>query len=76
MSSNGQLFCEKNRIDAVKQAINQNIDIAIFDDGLQDKILNYDIAFVCFNTQTWIGNSLCIPSGPLRENLKSLKNTA
>ena len=73
LSSNGQLFCEKSRIDSVKQAINQNIDIAIFDDGLQDKQLSYDITFVCFNIQSWIGNGFCLPSGPLRENLKSLK---
>jgi tetraacyldisaccharide 4'-kinase len=73
LSSKGQLFCENNRIDAVKQAINQNIDIAIFDDGLQDKILHYNITFVCFNIQSWIGNGFCLPSGPLRENLKSLK---
>jgi len=73
LSSYGKLFCKKNRIDALKEAINEEIEVAIFDDGLQDKILNYDIAFVCFNAQTWIGNSFCIPSGPLRENLKSVK---
>jgi tetraacyldisaccharide 4'-kinase len=73
LSSHGKLFCKNNRIDALKDAVNEDIEVAIFDDGLQDKILNYDIAFVCFNTQTWIGNNLCIPSGPLRESLKSLK---
>ena len=73
LSSSGQLYCEKNRIDAVKLAINQNVDVAIFDDGLQDKNLNYDITFVCFNIQSWIGNGFCLPSGPLRENLKSIK---
>jgi tetraacyldisaccharide 4'-kinase len=73
LSSNGQLLCEKNRIDAVKQAINQNVDIAIFDDGLQDKRLSYDITFVCFNIQSWIGNGFCLPSGPLRENLENIK---
>ena len=49
------------------------IEVAIFDDGLQDKILDYNITFVCFNIQTWVGNSFCIPSGPLREDLKSIK---
>ena len=73
LSSNGLLLCEKNRINAVEQAINQNIDVAIFDDGLQDKRLSYDVTFVCFNTKSWIGNGFCLPSGPLRENLKSLK---
>ena len=73
LSSHGKLFCKNNRIDALKDAINENIEVAIFDDGLQDKILDYNITFVCFNIQTWVGNSLCIPSGPLREDLKSIK---
>ena len=73
LSANGQLFCEKNRTDALKKAINENIDVAIFDDGLQDKELSYTLSIVCFNIHNWIGNGLCLPSGPLRENLSSLK---
>ena len=73
LSSHGKLFCKKERIDALNEAINENIDVAIFDDGLQDKRLVYDISFVCFNIQSWIGNGFCIPSGPLREDLKNLK---
>ena len=73
LSLHGKLFCKKNRLDSLKDAINEKFEIAIFDDGLQDKKLKYDLTFVCFNTQTWIGNGLCIPSGPLRENLNSLK---
>ena len=73
LSTYGKLFCENNRIDALKDAINENIEVAIFDDGLQDKILSYDITFVCFNSQSWVGNNLCIPSGPLREDLKNIK---
>ena len=73
LSSKGKLFCENNRIDALKKAINENIDIAIFDDGLQDKQISYHISFVCFNSENWIGNGLVLPSGPLRESLKNLK---
>ena len=73
LSSHGKLFCKKNRVDSLKEAINENIEVAIFDDGLQDKILDYNITFVCFNIQTWVGNSFCIPSGPLREDLKNIK---
>ena len=36
--------------------------------------LNYDISFVCFNNINWIGNGMTIPAGPLRENIKNLKN--
>ena len=47
--------------------------MVIFDDGLQDLSINYDLTFVCFNNLTWIGNGFLIPAGPLREKLKSLK---
>ena len=36
-------------------------------------MVEYDLTFVCFNNQSWIGNGLCIPSGPLRENIKNIK---
>ena len=69
-----KLYCENRRIDSIKKAIKDKNEIAIFDDGLQEKNLNYNITFVCFNIQNWIGNGFLLPAGPLRENLKSLKN--
>ena len=74
LSNKGKLFLGLNRIDAVNQAINENYEIAIFDDGLQDYSINYDVKFVCFNNINWIGNGLSIPAGPLRENINNLKN--
>ena len=47
--------------------------IAIFDDGLQDKKLDYDLKFVCFDSENWIGNGKLIPAGPLREDISSLR---
>ena len=49
-------------------------DIIIFDDGLQEKWIDYDIKFVCFDSEKWIGNGHLIPSGPLREKIENLKN--
>ena len=46
----------------------------IFDDGLQEKKINYDLKIVCFNSIKLDGNGLVIPAGPLRENLKSIKS--
>ena len=34
-----------------------------------------DLSIVCFNENQWIGNGFTIPSGPLREDLSSLKRT-
>ena len=74
IANSNKLYCEKSRKEALKNAQKDMLDIAIFDDGLQDKTLNYDLRFVCFNTLKWIGNGFLIPAGPLREKLKSIKN--
>ncbi len=68
------LICKKNRLDALKDAINQNFEFAIFDDGLQEKSISYDLKIVCFNNLQWKGNGFLIPAGPLREKIESLKN--
>ena len=73
LSNEGRLFCEKSRTNALNKAINECFDVAIFDDGLQDKKINYDISFVCFNIESWIGNGFTLPAGPLRESLNNLK---
>jgi len=72
LATKSKLYCKKNRLMALNDAIRDNIEIAIFDDGLQDKFLNYDISFVCFSSTNWIGNGCLIPSGPLREKIKSI----
>ena len=67
------LIHSKSRIDLIDDAIKKNNQVIIFDDGLQDKKLDYNLKFVCFDAMTWIGNGQIIPAGPLRENLNSLK---
>lgn len=72
LNNKTRLYCNKKRSEALNEAIKDGIEIAIFDDGLQDRSLKYDLSFVCFNNENWIGNGKLIPSGPLRENLKSI----
>jgi len=67
------LIIETNRKKIFEKAIFNKNNLIIFDDGLQDKTVNYNIKLVCFDQDNWIGNGLLIPSGPLRENLNSLK---
>ena len=67
------LIVDKNRQKIIQRAINENKKILIFDDGLQDRNITYDLEFVCFDAETWIGNGFLIPSGPLREEITSLK---
>jgi len=74
LRSHGDLICLKNRDKALKIATNRRYNVAILDDGLQEKNLNYDISIACFNSSDGIGNSFLIPSGPLREDISEIKN--
>ena len=72
LSEKTKLYCEKSRIQALAKAIQDNIDVALFDDGLQDRSVNYDLKIVCFNSIKRIGNGFLIPAGPLRERINSI----
>jgi tetraacyldisaccharide 4'-kinase len=72
LNNNTKLYCLKNRVTAVYEAIKDKNDIVIFDDGLQDRSINYDLKFICFNNIKWIGNGFLIPAGPLRERVESI----
>jgi tetraacyldisaccharide 4'-kinase len=73
LSKNGTLFINLKRITALDEAILEGFEVAIFDDGLQDSSIKYDMEIVCFNNLNWIGNGLTLPSGPLRESINNLK---
>jgi tetraacyldisaccharide 4'-kinase len=64
---------KKSRREAVHQGIKENYEILIFDDGLQDMDIEFDLKLVCFKSNNWIGNGLLIPAGPMREKISSLK---
>ena len=72
LNSNTRLYCEKNRNLALSQAIKDSVHVVIFDDGLQDRSMSYDLSFVCFNNIKWVGNGFLIPAGPLREKIESI----
>jgi tetraacyldisaccharide 4'-kinase len=74
LKDNSNFISCSNRIEIVKKAIQMKFDIIIFDDGLQEKWINYDIKLACFDSEKWVGNGYLIPSGPLREKMNSLKN--
>ena len=74
LENNGKLFLSLTRREAIQNAINENYEVAILDDGIQDKSITYDLSFICFNNINWIGNGMTIPAGPLREDINNLKN--
>ncbi len=69
----GKTFLNKNRAESIKLLISSTHDVAILDDGFQDYSIKKDFSIVCFNSKQLIGNGYIIPSGPLRENFKSIK---
>ena len=69
----GPVYQNKKRLEALKEAIYNKINVAILDDGFQDFSINKNLSIICFNEKQWIGNGLTIPSGPLREGLSALK---
>ena len=74
LESNHKVIFEKTRELSLLKAEQEKAEIVIFDDGLQEKTINYDLKIVCFNSLKLDGNGLVIPAGPLRERLNSIKN--
>ena len=69
-----RLIICKNRKDGINEAIKKNYDVVILDDGFQDYAIKKNINIICFNQNQKIGNGLLMPSGPLREGLRSLQS--
>jgi len=73
LDSKTELIIDNDRSKIIDKAIKKNKKIIIFDDGLQDRKIDYNLKFACFDTSDWIGNGMLMPSGPLRESLNEIK---
>ena len=73
LKQNTNLNVDFSRKRLIENAIRNQTKLIIFDDGLQDRLIEYDMKFVCFDADQWIGNSFLLPSGPLREKITSLR---
>ncbi len=73
LSQKTSLIIGKSRKSTIKQALKQNLDFLVFDDGLQELGIEFDVKLVCFKSKNWIGNGQLIPAGPMREKISSLK---
>jgi len=69
----GTTYQNKKRSKAIIDAIKNEADVVILDDGFQDLSINKSLSIICFNERQWIGNGLVIPAGPLRESLSALQ---
>ena len=74
LNNKGKIISSNSRENALLTAVNKKYQLAILDDGLQQKNINYDLKIACFNSEYAIGNEYMLPAGPLRENLNEVKN--
>lgn len=69
----GIVICRKNRLSSLSIAQKKKFQIALLDDGLQQKDIYYNLKIVCFNSNEGFGNGYLLPAGPLRESVNELK---
>ena len=74
LSNKGKIISSDDRESALLSAEKKKYKVAILDDGLQQKNINYDLKIVCFNPEYALENEYMLPAGPLRENLNEVKN--
>jgi len=73
LKTHGKVIANNSRNDALNLASKKKYKLAILDDGLQQKNINYNLKIVCFNTEDELGNEYLLPAGPLRESINQLK---
>ncbi len=68
-----KIYVDSNKTVAAIKASNDGNDVIIIDDGFQHRRLERDLDIVCINGENPFGNRLLLPSGILREPIKSLQ---
>ena len=74
LKTKGDLISKNSREEALNLASKKKYELAILDDGLQQKNINYDLKIICFNAEDGFGNDYLLPAGPLRESINKIKN--
>ena len=67
-----KIITDKHRTEILAKAKQKQNNVVVFDDGLQDKSVSYDMQITCFDSDNLVGNNFLIPAGPLRERISKL----
>ena len=73
LKKKGSVLSDFKRLKSLETAENKKFEIALLDDGLQQKNIKYNLRIFCFNTDEGMGNGFLFPAGPLRENISEIK---
>ena len=73
LKKKGSVISNINRLKSLKISENKKFEIALLDDGLQQKNIKYNLRIFCFNVDEGLGNGFLFPAGPLRENISEIK---
>ena len=74
LRTKGELINKDSREEALYLASKKKYELAILDDGLQQKNIDYDLKIICFNAEDGFGNNYLLPAGPLRESINKIRN--
>jgi len=65
------VYVSRNRIDGIKLAKDDHIEMIIMDDGMQNYQLKKDIVILVVDGNRIFGNEFLVPAGPLRQTINS-----
>ena len=74
MSNYFPTWVSKNKFQAFQQAKRDGADILVLDDALQSFNIHKDLSIYVYDSIQSFGNRLLVPSGPLRETVKTALN--
>jgi tetraacyldisaccharide 4'-kinase len=66
LKTKGELISKNSREEALYLASKKKFKLAILDDGLQQKNINYDLKIICFNAKDGFGNNYLLASWPIK----------
>ncbi len=72
LEHNVKLITNTNRKKCIIDAIKNNFNVAVLDDGYQDISVKKNLSIICFNNNQLIGNGYMLPAGPLRDSFNSI----
>ena len=70
LNNKGKIISSDNRENALLSAVKKKYEVAILDDGLQQKNINYDLKIACFNSEDALGNEYMLPSRTFEREFK------